>query len=209
MGKGLFAVRDIPRGTRIVEEMPIISLPRPTSPYGSYNDTIRRFTGHAIHDTPAGEQITTCYLKSGNLTTNQRAALLQAYGFSCGCLACTLPALEVLRERALMVRKRVAAYLSHSGVARTLGIDAAEALGYAREHVMLLQQQPKARYRARAALALKTGDLEAARDYAVRELEVQRHLIGTPAEHLRPDRSGAEFWLAFLEEKLRVAGLGS
>lgn len=47
---------------------------------------------------------------------------------------------------------------------------------------------------------MQVDDIQKAKQYARKELEVEEAIIGTETEHLRDDLIGAKYWLEYLEE---------
>lgn len=48
-------------------------------------------------------------------------------------------------------------------------------------------------------------------DYAIKELEIERCVVGVETDHLRQDMAGAEYWIEYLKQKYRTEvanGLG-
>lgn len=46
---------------------------------------------------------------------------------------------------------------------------------------------------------MQVDDVQKAKEYARKELEVEEAIIGTETKHLRDDLVGAKYWLEFLE----------
>lgn len=116
--------------------------------YNAYNATIKRLTIHAIHDLQAGEQIMVSYIDCACRTKKQRRTMLEAWGFSCGCAACTDSSAEDPRLRLQKLDQHLAMYgnLQPSGLiaklyARFAPTNAAEALRDAHELADLLKEQ--------------------------------------------------------------------
>ncbi|EGX91951.1 TPR domain protein [Cordyceps militaris CM01] len=172
----------------------------------SYNPTIGRLTVHSIRAIRPGEQITVSYFENACRPKPERAFLLQRrWRFSCSCLACTDPGIENGRKRMRQLDQRLAVYACP--LARfILRMDSpendSEALDDAQELITLLKEQGLEEmglcntYRACSKFSLALGAWKAAKDFAVRELELERRLIGTETEHL--GHEGAEFWLRLL-----------
>lgn len=55
-------------------------------------------------------------------------------------------------------------------------------------------------YRDCSKYSLENESFEAAMDYAVKELEIERNIIGMETGHLRDGMNGAEYWLMHLEQ---------
>lgn len=47
---------------------------------------------------------------------------------------------------------------------------------------------------------MQVDDVQKAKEYARKELEVEEAIIGTETKHLRDDMVGAKYWLEYLEE---------
>ncbi|ATY58943.1 TPR domain [Cordyceps militaris] len=158
----------------------------------SYNPTIGRLTVHSIRAIRPGEQITVSYFENACRPKQERVFLLQRrWGFSCSCLACTDPGIENGRKRMYQLDQRLAAYTFLSILRLDSPENDSEALDDAQELITLLKEQ------GLEGMGLCNTVLQkAAKDFAVRELELERRLIGTETEHL--GHEGAEFWLRLL-----------
>ena len=55
------------------------------------------------------------------------------------------------------------------------------------------------RYRRCARLCLELDDIQKAKEYAQKELDVEEAILGTDTDHLREDLVGAKYWLEYLE----------
>ncbi|KAI1814440.1 hypothetical protein GGS20DRAFT_412994 [Poronia punctata] len=176
--------------------------------YNSYNPNIRRLTIHSTRDIRLGEQIFTSYINSFCRTRQQRQSMLIHWGFVCSCLACTDPSIEPLRKRMFQLDQSLAVWNSPlmNGIARS---SARSALQDAMELVGLLNKQGlegmelSRTYRDCSKASLELGRMDAALDYAYKELENEECIMGTETEHMRKELEGAKYWIEHLEKMCR------
>ncbi|KAI0596358.1 hypothetical protein F4775DRAFT_565073 [Biscogniauxia sp. FL1348] len=185
--------------------------------HNAYNPNIERLTVHAIRDIRMGEQITVGYIDSACRTHQQRKAMIEPWGFTCSCLACTDPSIDRVKKRMFELDQRLATFdspirqmavLNPSLFARMpappMPKDANEALQNAEELASLLKEQGLEgmelckTYRDCSKHSLELGDVAKAVEYGRKELDIERCIIGTETAHLRDDMYGAEYWLAHL-----------
>ncbi|KAI1490253.1 hypothetical protein F5X96DRAFT_637198 [Biscogniauxia mediterranea] len=188
--------------------------------HNSYNPSIGRLTVHAIRDIRKDEQITVGYISSACRTLQQRTAEIAPWGFTCSCLACTDPSIERMKKRMLELDQRLAVFdsplrqmmagLNPSIFAHMpppqMPKTANEALQDAEELASLLKEQGLdgmdlcKTYRDCSKFSLELGDTAKALEYARKELDIERCIIGTETAHLRDDMYGADYWLAHLTQ---------
>ncbi|RWA08362.1 hypothetical protein EKO27_g6746 [Xylaria grammica] len=176
--------------------------------HSAYNASIQRLTTHAIRDIQAGEQLTTSYLETLCQVFQQRKRMIERdWGFVCGCHACTDLSDEPLRRRMSELGQRL--LLRRFPLTVTLGLPVArddhEALRDAEELVALLEHlglegmDLRRMYRACSNYNLDLGFMQGAVQYAQKELELERCMLGTDTAHLQGEMGGAEFWLQLLQ----------
>ncbi|KAI1104095.1 SET domain-containing protein [Jackrogersella minutella] len=184
--------------------------------HNSWNPTMKRLTLHATQDLKAGDQIFVNYIGHVCRTRQQRAfSLFATWGITCECEACTEPTIDQLRHRMLVTDQALAAYAcgasEESNFSAVHGIPRIatpqEALKAAEELVQLLKRQrlygmelyiksdDDGRYRECSNYAFDSGLYDKALEYALKELELERLLIGTETGHLQDEPSGAEYWV--------------
>lgn len=56
---------------------------------------------------------------------------------------------------------------------------------------------------------MNLDDIQKAKEYARKELEVEESIIGTETEHLRDDLVGAKYWLEHLEKVVSAGDVSS
>ncbi|KAI0965215.1 TPR domain protein [Xylaria arbuscula] len=186
-----------------------------------YNLTIRRLTVHAIRDISAGEEITISYLETlcAPIEIRRDALLFSRYKFVCFCEVCMdlSNRNEPARERMFDLRERIehetesrlqSLIQSSEGISNIKrDYDSVEKLQRAQSLAELLENQGlEGRDLCRAYRYCSewsifcSGSMTLAISYAVKELEIERRIIGTETEHLRPRLKGAEYWLESLDK---------
>ncbi|KAI1393980.1 SET domain-containing protein [Hypoxylon trugodes] len=185
--------------------------------HNSWNPTIGRLTIHAIHDIKAGDQIYVDYTGNVCRTRQQRAFSLSAtWGITCDCTACTKSQTDQLRYRMVVLDQALAAYTC--GASKDLNFEAnhgipkimtaREALKAAEELARLLRRQNLHGmelckvYRECSQYALDGCNRAKALDYARKELELERTLLGMDTGHLKEGLYGAKYWFEHLQKKM-------
>ncbi|KAI1496376.1 hypothetical protein F5X99DRAFT_424715 [Biscogniauxia marginata] len=185
--------------------------------HNTYNPNIECLTIHSIRNISASEQITASYISSLCRPRQQRKLEIDIWGFVCSCLACIDPSIDPLRQRAFELDQGLAVFDSPFGrmpglnelplvrmLTPRIPTSVIEALQNAEELVNLLKKQGIEgmelckTYRDCSKHSLELGDIPRALDYARKELDIERCIIGTETAHLRNNMDGAEYWLAHL-----------
>ncbi|KAI2478116.1 SET domain-containing protein 5 [Pyrenophora tritici-repentis] len=157
-GKGLVAVEDIPRGTRILEETPIIAIP--DSP---------------LKDNLLKAQIVQQMNFLNDAREIRRKRLQDKFGFLCSCKLCSLP-----EEQSEQSDKRLARIdqldelIGRDGMAMNLSL---RTFRYAEERIRLYEEQISGdaglsrTYMDAAKVAIAKGDLARGRIFAERAVD--------------------------------------
>ncbi|KAI0834091.1 SET domain-containing protein [Hypoxylon sp. FL0890] len=191
--------------------------------HSSWNPTMERLTIHATRDLKTGDQIFVDYTGNVCRTRQQRAfSLFTKWGITCKCAACTDPKIDQLRYRMLVVDQALAAYTcgasrepNFSAVHRIPQIETAKkALEAAEELVQLLKRQDLNGmelcrvFRECSQYAFDDGAFGKAIDYARKELELEKLLLGTETAHLKDDFQGAKYWVKHIQKKITKTHFG-
>ncbi|EMR65672.1 putative set domain-containing protein [Eutypa lata UCREL1] len=176
----------------------------------SWDAGAQQLTLYSVRDIRAGEQVLASYVSYACRTREQRARdLVLAYAaFACGCRACADPDLEVARQRSFFLSRGLGHYANP--VARMVGAaigylqdyvpkTTAEALAWAEELVALLEAQGL--YGPELCKILETGALQKALDYAYKEVDLGRCIVGTESEYLDKDAQDADTWVKHLQKE--------
>ncbi|KAI0890246.1 uncharacterized protein GGS22DRAFT_150406 [Annulohypoxylon maeteangense] len=185
--------------------------------YSSWNPTLERLTIHAIHDLKAGDKVFINYTGKVCRTRQQRAfSLSTTWGIVCNCVACTEPAIDQMRRRMLVIDQALAAYAC--GASRELNFSAIygipqistakEALEAAEELSQLFKRQRLCSmelcqaFRDCSMYALDAGLSDVALEYAGKEFDLEKLLIGTETPHLKEDLNGAKYWIEYIRNEI-------
>jgi hypothetical protein len=192
-GRGLVAIKKIPRGTRILSEEPIITVPRgkpdseglqtsiclinhacDNNAQKNWNEEIKRHTVHALRDICEGEEITIYYLGVYMNYKARQEALQEKFGFMCVCRLCFLPPEQSQEsDRRLDEINRLDVLISQAGGER-ISSSPLQILRYVDQQVRLYNEQglddssfPRAFLDA-AQIAIANGDLARGRIFMER-----------------------------------------
>ncbi|KAI2463048.1 SET domain-containing protein [Annulohypoxylon bovei var. microspora] len=185
--------------------------------HNSWNPTLKRLTIHAIHDLKAGDQIFVDYTGSVCRTRQQRAfSLSTTWGITCSCAACTEPAIDQLRLRMLVMDQALAAYTCGAskdpdfsaihGIPRiataSQALKAAEELSHLLKKQRLCGMELCKVFRECSKYAFDAGHHDKALEYARKELDLEKLLIGTETAHLKDNLYGAKYWVEHIRKKV-------
>ncbi|OTA69518.1 SET domain-containing protein [Hypoxylon sp. EC38] len=191
--------------------------------HNSWNPTMERLTIHATRDLKAGDQILVNYTGNVCRTRQQRAfSLFTTWGITCNCAACTDPKINQLRHRMLVIDQALAAYTCGAsrepnfsaihGIPKIM--TAKEALKAAEELAQLLKRQSLYGmelcrvYRECSQYAFDSASFGKALDYARKELDLEKVLIGTETAHLKDELLGAKYWVKHIQKKITQRRFG-
>ncbi|KAK7750524.1 hypothetical protein SLS62_007500 [Diatrype stigma] len=196
----------------------------------AWDPRARLLTVYAVRDVAAGEQVLASYVdRYACRTRAQRARDLaqlslslgetgQQEAFVCTCRACTDPDIEAMRCRALVLSRGLAHY--ENPVARSVGAaigasigngsggsgdcvyvprDAGEARAWAEELAELLERQGL--WGPELCKILETGEFQKALDFAYKEVDLARCMVGTDSEYLGKDAQDADAWVKQLQKE--------
>lgn len=146
---------------------------------------------HAIRDVAAGEELLTSYTSNAQSRKHRRANL-RGWGFECQCEACegnSVVVHERRRQRLEEIVQGLTVYQKADQLMRAISPypvprNGREALAWAEEAVSLLKQEGllgvdlSSAYRQCSELSIAEGQLEKAKAYAKKEMEIERICLG-------------------------------
>ncbi|KAI1503112.1 hypothetical protein F5X99DRAFT_426450 [Biscogniauxia marginata] len=169
----------------------------------AFNETIQRYTIHAMHEIKAGEQLFTDYGPGIGKSREDRAKEHSYWGFTCNCIACTDSEWQEKLDISRPLREMMEGLIAKNGESSTIENNR-EALELSHELQELyagmgFYLEVSRLYRKSSKLALAIGDIASAIEYARKQLVLQELHYGTDTEFLRKSATGAQFWLKHLE----------
>ncbi|KAH8891977.1 SET domain-containing protein [Thozetella sp. PMI_491] len=145
---------------------------------GNFNTTLESFTVHALHDIPAGDEITISYLGDQLAAPEVRQSLLkQSHDFLCGCPICdsASPRARESADRRAEFRRKLTEYAE--GEAQDEGA-MLETLIHAYEEEGLAGRELASIYLAAAKVAAERQQHESARRLGQRGLQLGEDAVG-------------------------------
>ncbi|KAK7707978.1 hypothetical protein SLS64_006800 [Diaporthe eres] len=180
----------------------------------SYNQTIDRLTVHTARDIKAGDEVLNEYTNGTFRRRIDRQAVMEIWGFECQCKACTNLEEEALRDHMVDLEMSLL-HENHPDLPNT-SLDGSEEVARSPQQALEVNEEIAALlrhpiidlqsislcriYRRCARLCLELDDFEKAKEYALKELEIEEAVIGTETDHLSEDLVGAKYWLEYLED---------
>lgn len=184
-----------------------------------YNPSLQQETIHAVRDIRAGEELVTNYLGATchTLTRAQRWEILRAnFGFTCQCEACSdrTGSSDARHELLGTIIWGLEQYLQGAPPLPQQLIPATpwEALEQAKDVVTMLLKDGLfgveliRAYRLISKVAMSAGDLHAALEYALDEMEVERNIMGPEVDDLKKKGAASEVWVNTVLDSMRDKG---